>query len=428
MPGLGVKPVAGDGSFDRRGFLKHTGAAALGILSFEALAAADPEPPSPATREAGARESGESGLITMFLCGDVMTGRGIDQVLPHPGDPRIYESYMRSARGYVELAEKVNGPVRKPVEFSYLWGHALSELERAAPQVRIVNLETAVTKSDDYWKGKGINYRMHPRNVGCLTAAGIDCCALANNHVLDWGYSGLVETLDTLKSVGLEHAGAGRNIEEAAQPAVMEIRGKGRVMVFSFGSETSGIPSEWSASARRPGVNFLEDMSAKTVERIAKQVHGLKRSGDIAVASIHWGGNWGYEIPRRHTEFAHGLIDEAGIDVIHGHSSHHPKAIEVYKRRPILYGCGDLLNDYEGIGGQERYRNALSLMYFATADPATGELASLRMTPLQIKRFRLEEAPAKDSRWLGAVLDREGRSFGTGVQVDRENRLTLVWT
>ena len=427
MPGLGAKPVAGDGSFDRRGFLKLTGAAALGILSFDSVAAGDPEPTSPLAREAAPGEPGESRLITVFLAGDVMTGRGIDQVLPHPGDPRIHESYMRSARGYVELAEEANGPIRKPVEFSYLWGHALRELERAAPDARIVNLETAVTESDDHWKGKGIHYRMHPRNVGCLTAAGVDCCALANNHVLDWGYSGLAETLDTLRDAGIEHAGAGRSAEEAAKPAVMELRGKGRVIVFSFGSQTSGIPSNWSASASRPGVNLLEDLSANTVERIARQVRSLKRPGDIAVASIHWGGNWGHEIPHRHTEFAHGLIDEAGIDVVHGHSSHHPKAIEVYEGRPILYGCGDLLNDYEGIGGHERFRGDLSLMYFVRADPATGELASLRMTPLQIERFSLREASAKDARWLGAVLDREGRRFGTRVQVDQENRLTLLW-
>jgi poly-gamma-glutamate synthesis protein (capsule biosynthesis protein) len=174
-------------------------------------------------------------------------------------------------------------------------------------------------------------------------------------------------------------------------------------------------------------VNLLEDMSAKTVERIARHARSLKRSGDIAIASIHWGGNWGYEIPRRQTEFAHGLIDEAGIDVVHGHSSHHPKAIEVYKGRPILYGCGDLLNDYEGIGGHERFRNDLSLMYFAKADPTTGALAGLRMTPLQIRRFRLREASARDAGWLREVLDREGRRFGTRVQIDREHRLTLLW-
>ena len=130
-------------------------------------------------------------LITVFLAGDVMTGRGIDQVLPHPGDPLIHEPYMRSAIGYVELAERANGPIQKPVSFSYIWGDALEEWERVGPDLRIINLETSVTTSDDYWEGKGINYRMHPENIPSLTAAKIDHCSLANNHVLDWGYAGL---------------------------------------------------------------------------------------------------------------------------------------------------------------------------------------------------------------------------------------------
>ena len=114
---------------------------------------------------------------TCFLCGDVMTGRGIDQIMPQPSQPDIYEGYMRSAKGYVELAEQANGAIEQPVDYPYIWGDALNILQQEAPQVRLVNLETAVTTSDDYWRGKGINYRMHPDNIRCLKAADIQCCA-----------------------------------------------------------------------------------------------------------------------------------------------------------------------------------------------------------------------------------------------------------
>jgi poly-gamma-glutamate synthesis protein (capsule biosynthesis protein) len=70
-----------------------------------------------------------SSFITLFLCGDVMTGRGIGPVLPHPGNPILYEGYMKSARGYVELPEEANGPIPKRVTFSYIRGDALAELE-----------------------------------------------------------------------------------------------------------------------------------------------------------------------------------------------------------------------------------------------------------------------------------------------------------
>jgi poly-gamma-glutamate synthesis protein (capsule biosynthesis protein) len=179
--------------------------------------------------------------LTLFLGGDVMPGRGIDQVLPHPSDPRLVERSIASALDYVRLAERANGPILRPVGPAYIWGEALEELDRIRPDARIVNLETSVTTSDQPWP-KGINYRMHPANIGCLAAAGIDCCVLANNHVLNWGRAGLQETLATLAAAGVRTAGAGATRETARAPAVIEVQGRGRVLVFGFGARSSGIP------------------------------------------------------------------------------------------------------------------------------------------------------------------------------------------
>jgi poly-gamma-glutamate capsule biosynthesis protein CapA/YwtB (metallophosphatase superfamily) len=368
-----------------------------------------------------------TGTIKIFMCGDVMTGRGIDQVLPHSADPVIYESYLKSARGYVKLAEEVNGSIQQPVSFAYIWGDALEELDRAAPHVRLINLETSITNSNDYWKGKGINYRMHPKNIASLTAAGIEVCSLANNHVLDWGYAGLSETLESLKNVNIKTAGAGRNTNEAQAPAVVNIGIKNRVIVFSFGLTTSGIPFSWAAGENQAGVNLLKDLSDSTLRSIQKKVQEFKRAGDIVVASIHWGGNWGYDISRKQTLFARRLIDDGAVDIIHGHSSHHVKAVEVYKDKLILYGCGDFLNDYEGIGGYEEFRADLSLMYFATVNSSSGKLVSLQMTPTQIRRFKINLASSTDALWLKDTLNKEGAKFGTRVKLNNDNRLTLYW-
>jgi poly-gamma-glutamate synthesis protein (capsule biosynthesis protein) len=365
--------------------------------------------------------------VKIFMCGDVMTGRGIDQVLANPSDPLIHESYMKSAAGYVKLAEQANGPIQQPVGFAYIWGDALEELNRAAAHVRLINLETSITTSNDYWKAKGIHYRMHPQNVAGLKAAGIDVCSLANNHVLDWGYSGLLETLATLKKVDIKITGAGGNIDEAGAAAMINIGGQSRVIVFSFGLTTSGIPLNWAAEKNRPGVNLLRDLSAKSLRYIQTRVREVKRKGDIVVASIHWGGNWGYDISRKQIRFAHRLVDDIGVDVIHGHSSHHVKAIEVYKDKLILYGCGDFLNDYEGIGGYEEFRSDLALMYFATLDSATGKLIALQMTPTQIRRLKANRASGADARWLKDTLNREGAKFGTRVKLDKDKRLILHW-
>lgn len=368
-----------------------------------------------------------TGAITLFLCGDVMTGRGIDQILPHPSRPFLLEPYVRDARKYVELAEEANGPVPKPADPGYIWGDTLAELGRRGPDVRIVNLETSVTSCDDFWPGKGINYRMHPANVPCLTAARIDCCALANNHVLDWGYAGLAETLETLHRAGVKTAGAGRNREEAEAAAVLEVAGKGRVLVIACGSTTSGIPVSWGASGERPGVNLIGGLSESAASRIGEQAAAIRRPNDILVVSIHWGGNWGYEVPREEREFAHRLIDIAGVDIVHGHSSHHAKGIEVYRERLILYGCGDFLNDYEGIGGYESFRADLGLIYLPRVDPATGRLVALAMQPTRIRNLRVSLASAQDAGWLRDVLNREGERFGTSVALKGDRTLQLQW-
>jgi poly-gamma-glutamate synthesis protein (capsule biosynthesis protein) len=143
------------------------------------------------------------------------------------------------------------------------------------------------------------------------------------------------------------------------------------------------------------------------------------------VVSIHWGGNWGHRIPAEQTRFAHRLIDDAGVDIVHGHSSHHVRAVEVYRDKLILYGCGDFINDYEGIGGYEEFRADLSLMYFATVDPATGRLLGLTMTPTRIRRFQVGRAAPGDTHWLRDTLNRHGAVFGTRVEVIDGNRLGL---
>ena len=350
--------------------------------------------------------------LTLLLCGDVMSGRGIDQILPHPGAARLFEEHAHSALEYVELAQQRSGSIRRPVDFRYIWGEALAELERRKPDARIVNLETAVTTSDAADPGKGVHYRMHPANVGCLLSARIDCCVLANNHVLDWGERGLRETLAALAAAGIKTAGAGADDQAALAPARID-SSAGRVLVYALACADSGVPANWAAGAQHAGVALLPDLSEQTLAHIAQRISLEKRPGDVTVVSIHWGGNWGYEVPTTHRHFAQRLIEAATVDVVHGHSSHHAKGVEIHRERLILYGCGDLINDYEGISLQDPWRSDLALLYFARLERATGRLRQLTMAPFRRRRMRLERASDVDARFLLTMLNREGRVLGS---------------
>jgi poly-gamma-glutamate synthesis protein (capsule biosynthesis protein) len=196
--------------------------------------------------------------------------------------------------------------------------------------------------------------------------------------------------------------------------------------VFGFGAGGSGIPPDWAATQARPGVNLLPDLSPRSASLAVERVRRWRRPGDRVVASIHWGGNWGYAVAREQRELAHRLLDEGVADVVHGHSSHHPKGIEVHRGRLVLHGCGDLLNDYEGIAGYEEFRAELVLAYFATLEPS-GELARLELTPFRIRRFRLERVGGDDAAWLRDTLDRECRELGTSLELTPDRTLALRW-
>lgn len=354
--------------------------------------------------------------FTLWLAGDVMTGRGIDQIQQHPGDPALYESLVRDARDYVRLAERAHGPVPTPVAPEYIWGEALAEIERRQPDLRLVNLETALTALGSPWPDKGVHYRMHPANVACLTAARIDACTLANNHVLDWGHAGLRETLDTLRQAAIRSAGAGADAEAAGQPAVLPLPGGGRLLLFAWATPDSGVPEPWCATPQRPGVALLPSLDETAAQEVAAQVQRRRQPGDRVVVSMHWGGNWGAEIPPRHRQFSRRLIELGAADLVHGHSSHHPRAPEVYRGRLILYGCGDLINDYEGIGPQDRLDASAVCLYFAQLARASGELRQLEIVPMQLRRLRLVHADARTRRALRSLLEDKGSARPVRLQ------------
>lgn len=354
-----------------------------------------------------------------------MTGRAIDQLLPNPGDPTLREAVVSDARTYIGLAEQTNGSIPAPIDYAWPWGESLAIVDEFAPDIRLLNLETSITARGEFAPGKAVHYRMHPDNVGCLTAIRPDVCALANNHVLDFGYQGLADTLHTLDSAGIRGVGAGLDAKRAEHPAVVDLPDGTRVVIASCGMGSSGIPHGWEATGSRAGVAYVGDMSDRSATTVSGRVSALKRPGDIAIVSVHWGSNWGYDVDSAQIRFAHRLIDE-GVDVVHGHSSHHPRPIEVYRGKLIMYGCGDTIDDYEGISIYDAFRHELRLLYFATVDEESGGLAVLRMVPMRMRRMRLERAVHEDAAWLRANVMEMSQRFATRIDISTDGLLSVT--
>jgi poly-gamma-glutamate capsule biosynthesis protein CapA/YwtB (metallophosphatase superfamily) len=142
---------------------------------------------------------------------------------------------------------------------------------------------------------------------------------------------------------------------------------------------------------------------------------------------VHWGGNWGVEVPQLQRRFAQRLIELGAADLVHGHSSHHPRPIEVYRGKLILYGCGDLINDYEGISSQERFDASAVCLYFAQLTPGSGDLLQLEIVPMQLRRLRLVHADPVARRSLKSLLETENRYFKTRLQTQSDGSWLLQW-
>lgn len=129
-------------------------------------------------------------------------------------------------------------------------------------------------------------------------------------------------------------------------------------------------------------------------------------------------------MPPEQVEFARELID-GGVCVVHGHSSHHPRPAELYRDGLILYGCGDFVDDYEGIPGWERYRPELRLGYLVTVEAGSGRVVEAVAAPLRAERMRLRRVSAEDAGWMRTTLDRIGRDFGVRAEPRPDGLLAL---
>ncbi|CAM9720191.1 unnamed protein product [Chrysoparadoxa australica] len=354
--------------------------------------------------------------ITLAFTGDCMVSKLIDQLLPHPSTD-WYLGQGQIERDRIDYYNQSDDYLYKRP-----WGTMLDHMRDS--DLCLINLESAVTASDNEWTGKTWHFKMHPDNIDVLTAAGVDFANNANNHVLDYRYEGMESTLQALDEAGIAHAGVGINIEAAMKPAILETRGM-KVAVYSFGDHGCWYPNEnstseeedngrvydgcfadkdgfdgWAATESRAGISYIDFYKPELLERAVNKVREgkTKEGADLVLVSLHCGPNWQFEVSARQQSFVKRLIDEAAADLIWGSSSHHMQGVEVYQGKPIIYGSGNFVDDYHV---ELPFRNDLGMMYKLEVDPVDYTLRRLVCIPTKIHDLSANQlAPIhKDFLW-----------------------------
>ena len=351
--------------------------------------------------------------LRLMLVGDLMTGRGIDRILrwPLPAPPGLG---AREARRQLREAERANGPVPLRSGPDYVWGDALDAMAQLDAPLRLASLGTAITSATTAWAGKDTHLRMNPRHVDCLAAGGITACALASDHLLDWDYPGLRETLAALSEAGIAGAGAGLDAASALSPAIMATGPGARLLLFSWATPAAGIPAGWGATSTRPGIALLPGLGEADAREVKACVECHRKPGDLVVVSLHWGEREAADVSAAQRAFAHRLVDLGIVDVLHGHGARAPLPFEVYGDRLLLYACGDLIDDEEAMPVAEGQRADLGCLYVATLARRDGRVRMLEIQPLRRRRFRLERADAEAWIWLGRRLGLPSEDRGAG--------------
>lgn len=268
-----------------------------------------------------------------------------------------------------------------PGSFDEVWGDMLSELK--STDFNMVNLETTLTKSTKAIP-KIFNFKSHPENVAVLTKGNVQVVNLANNHILDFDYDGMHETIKTLDDAGIKHVGAGENIQEARRPVIIEKKGV-KIGILGF---TDNEPA-WAADEKNPGVNYV-NVEQGNCETLLQNIRDLKAAVDYVVVSAHWGPNMQTQPSEKRIECARKMID-AGADIIHGHSAHVFQRVDRYKNKIIIYDAGDFIDDY---AVDPYLHNDRSFFFIADIDTdrTDPDPLTLSLIPVTISNMRVNRA------------------------------------
>lgn len=272
----------------------------------------------------------------------------------------------------------------------------------SSADITFANLETPITAGPIVPTGS-FSFHADPGSELALKKAGIDVLSLANNHSPNYGDKGLIDTIAYLDAQQLYHTGAGRNIEEAREPAIIEHQGI-RFAFIAF-NDSDVVPPLYGASSNHGGTAIM------TAENLQAALSLAKAQADVVIVSMHSGTEYTRIANERQVAFAHQAID-LGADVVIGSHPHVVQNIERYKGKYIFYSLGNFVFD-QMFSEETREGLAVKLSF------KDKEIDDVQLYPFKIYNFaqpkplHLDEAQDIHSRFDIAVstTTTEGLSF-----------------
>ena len=290
------------------------------------------------------------GAATVVLAGDAMLGRDFNDL--YDADPN-YQAFRE-----------------------------LDDATRDADMIAF-NLETTITTSEDIWLGKNFNFKLDPRHAASALGSFPGqpsvprVLSLANNHSLDFGVAGLLETMATLDAHGMRRVGAGVDFDESRTPLVLTTDDGVRIGIIAASSVCS-CDGSWSATADSPG---MWQIDSDDPSDLVDAVRELRPRVDWLVIMLHWGPNWVTEWPIAWMEDLAEDLAGAGADVIVGTSAHHVLPVERHGLTLVLNGTADFIDDYAN--PHEGFRNDISYLARVRLEP--DQEAALELVPLRVE-------------------------------------------
>ena len=253
----------------------------------------------------------------------------------------------------------------------------------------VVNFEGTVTTSQERaFPEMPFALKMSPDAAKLLDVAGIRHVTRGNNHSMDFGLRGMLDTSAALAAAGVHFVGVGKNVDEALVPLILK-HDKTRLALHSFAAV---YPDGAWASSTRPGVVY------PVPERMQMALAASRERNDFVATSFHWGGERTLEI-RDYQKTLAKIAADKGVDLVFGHHAHMAQGIESVQGVPVLWGLGNFLftsygsGDTLSLGLITQFCGATSgrkaSMTWAVVPFHTGsEAAMLALRPLDLAAFQ----------------------------------------